>query len=100
MPCAILGSRASLNASPMNTNKDKSSDKTTKAEIPNQGACILALPWANNSPKLGLPAGSPKPKKSKEVSVVILHDKINGIKVRVAISALGKICFFIILKSL
>ena len=49
--------------------------------MPNQGAFKFAFPCANNSPKLGEPGGSPKPKKSRLVSVVMDAFKIKGRKV-------------------
>ena len=97
---AILGSIASLKASPMKTKRVNSKDKTIKAVMPSHGACIFALPWANNSPRLGLPEGNPNPKKSNDVKVVILPTKINGRKVIVATNAFGKICLNIIFLSL
>src|SRR5262249_54240427 len=65
------GSKASRTASPMKMSRLSMSATTAKAAIPSHGACRLALPWARISPRDGEPGGSPKPRKSSEVSVVI-----------------------------
>ena len=44
---------------------------TANEVMPSHGACKLALPCAKSSPSEGEPGGSPKPRKSSEVNVVI-----------------------------
>src|SRR5690606_40591202 len=79
-------------ASPMKTSRVSIRDRVINTEIPSQGACRLALACAISSPKDGEPRGSPKPRKSREVRVVMAPVRIKGIKVRVATMALGSMC--------
>ena len=58
--------------------------------LASHGAAIFALPCNSNSPSDGEPGGSPNPKKSSDVSVVIEPFKMNGRKVSVATMAFGK----------
>src|SRR3954451_490136 len=86
----LRGSKASRTASPMKINSDSMMATAKKPVKPSQGACTLALPCDNNSPKEGEPGGRPKPKKSSAVSVITDEDTMNGRKVMVATIALGK----------
>ena len=67
-------------------------DKVINADRPSHGACKFAFPCATISPKEGDPGGKPNPKKSKDVSVAIDPERINGISVKVATIAFGKTC--------
>ena len=58
------------------------------------------MPWARSSPSEGEPGGSPKPRKSSEVSVVMLPFRMNGRKVSVATMALGSTWRYMITASL
>ena len=57
-----------------------------------QGACRLVLPWARSSPSEGEPGGSPKPRKSSAVRLVIEPVRMIGRNVSVATIALGSTC--------
>src|SRR6187549_4492 len=59
---------------------------------PSHGACTLDLPCDSNSPSDGEPGGSPKPRKSRAVSVITELDTMNGRNVMVATIALGSKC--------
>src|SRR5262249_35479609 len=74
---ALRGSKASRTASPMKMSRLSMTASTRKPVMPSQGACRLALPWARISPREGDPGGSPKPRKSSEVSVVMEPFRMN-----------------------
>ena len=80
----------------MKTSSDRVTAMTAKPESPSQGACKLLLPCNNSSPSDGEPGGSPKPKKSSDVSVVMAALRMNGKKVSVAVMALGSTCLTMI----
>ena len=52
----------------MKVSNIKVTTNTAKVDKEIHHASMLFLPCANSSPKLGVPGGTPKPKKSKEVS--------------------------------
>src|SRR5439155_3759504 len=85
----LRGSKASRTASLTKISRLNIEASTKKAVRPSQGACRLDLPCASNSPSEGEPGGSPKPRKSSEVRVVIEPLRMNGIKVIVATIAFG-----------
>ena len=91
------GSKASRTPSPIKTSKLSCRAITANPEIPNHGACRLALPCASSSPREGEPGGNPKPRKSSAVKVVMEPERIKGINVIVATIAFGRICRLIIL---
>ena len=73
--------------------------KVSKSMLPtkrtNVGAMIhqasrFSLPILNNSPKEAVSAGTPKPKKSSEVSAKIAPPMRKGKKVMTGVSELGK----------
>src|SRR5215469_3779129 len=84
------GSKASRTASPTKIRSDSISATVKKPVKPSQGACTLALACDSNSPSEGEPGGRPKPRKSREVSVITDDDMMNGKNVSVATMALGK----------
>src|SRR5690242_618286 len=77
----LRGSNASRTASPTKIKRLSIVASTKNAVKPSHGACRLDLPWASSSPSDGDPGGSPKPRKSSEVSVVIDPFRMNGRKV-------------------
>ena len=60
----------------------------------------MFFPCESKPPRDGDPAGRPNPRKSSEVRVVIEPHRIKGKKVRVEISAFGRICRNMIRESL
>src|SRR3954469_16676984 len=73
----------------MKINSDSMIATAKKPVKPSQGACTLALPCDNSSPKEGEPGGRPNPKKSSAVRVMTEEDTMNGRNVMVATIALG-----------
>ena len=71
--------------------------RVINVEIPSHGACKLALPWFRSSPNEAEPGGSPSPRKSSAVRLVMEPLKIKGKNVMVATIAFGKMCLNIIL---
>jgi hypothetical protein len=55
----------------MKISSDSMIEMVKNAVSPSHGACRLRLPCAISSPSEAEPGGSPKPRKSSEVSVVI-----------------------------
>src|SRR5438067_7688403 len=84
----LRGSKASRTASPMKINSDSMIATAKKPVKPSQGACTLALPCDNSSPREGEPGGRPKPRKSSAVNVITEEDTMNGRNVMVATIAL------------
>src|SRR3954452_1992908 len=80
----LRGSKASRTASPMKISSDSMMATAKKPVKPSQGACTLALPCDSNSPSDGDPGGSPKPRKSRAVSVITDEETMNGKNVIVA----------------
>ena len=63
-----LGSKDSRMASPIKVTRVKMRTRVPKAAVTIQGAVRrLAVPCFNNSPRLGVGTGRPKPKKSRAV---------------------------------
>ena len=62
---------------------------TAKVESDIHQASILVLPCESNSPKEGVPGGTPKPKKSKDVSDKMAALVRNGKKVTTGVKLLG-----------
>ncbi|MNC70321.1 hypothetical protein D3C75_1211200 [compost metagenome] len=62
----------------MNTNSDNINARAKNAVKPSHGACKCCLPWVTNSPSDAVPAGMPKPRKSRAVRVVIAPVRMNG----------------------
>src|SRR3546814_3810800 len=60
-----------------------------KPVSPSQGAVRFSLPCFSSSPREAEPAGSPKPRKSSDVSAVMAPERVKGRKVMVATMALG-----------
>src|SRR5436305_3547369 len=88
----LRGSKASRTASPMKIKSDSMIATEKKPEKPSQGACTLDLPCDSNSPSDGEPGGSPKPRKSRAVSVMTDEETMNGRNVIVATIAFGSRC--------
>src|SRR5262245_35619509 len=88
----LRGSKASRTASPMKIRSDSMMARVKNPDMPSQGAWMLALPCLSSSPSDAEPGGSPKPRKSSEVSVITEPDRMNGRNVMVATMALGKRC--------
>src|SRR5262245_13101385 len=88
-PNALRGSKASRTASPIKIRSESMSATVQNAVMPSQGAWMLPLPCASNSPSEGEPGGSPNPRKSSEVSAATEDETMNGRKVMVATIALG-----------
>ena len=95
----MLGSNASLTASPIKMSKDNVVASTIKLLRTSHGACRLFLPCDSNSPSDGDPGGMPKPRKSSDVNVVSDALRIKGIKVNAETMAFGKIWRKIITRS-
>ena len=75
--------------------KVKSSSVTTntaKVEMEIHHASMLFFPCAKSSPKLGVPGGTPKPKKSRLVSAKMAALMRNGKKVTTGVMLLGSTC--------
>ena len=95
----FFGSNADRMASPIKLIKKSSRiiDATTDDTI--QGELIFSVPIFISSPQLGVPAGKPKPRKSREVSPIIEADMEKGINVTSNDMVLGMMCTKIILLS-
>ena len=70
-------------------NNIKVNTNTTKVDNEIHHASMLFLPCANNSPKLGVPGGTPSPKKSSEVNAKIAALMRNGKNVTTGVRLLG-----------
>src|SRR3954447_8986188 len=88
----LRGSKASRTPSPMKISSDSMIATEKNPVKPSHGACTLALPCDNSSPRDGEPGGNPKPRKSSAVSVITDEDTMNGRNVMVATIALGNRC--------
>ena len=86
---AFRGSSASRSASPMKVNSNKVNTSKAKVDIEIHQASILVLPWANISPRLGVPGGTPKPKKSRLVKARMAALMRNGKNVTTGVRLLG-----------
>ena len=84
----------------MKTSRVRSVVRIMNPLIPSHGALMLFFPWDSNSPRDGELAGSPKPKKSSEVRVVMEPAIRKGILAIIIGEAFGKICLNIILQLL
>ncbi len=84
----------------MKTSKVSMPPITKKPVMPSQGACRFSLPCCSSSPSDGEPGGMPSPRKSSAVSVVTEPLRVNGRNVRVATSALGRMCLVMMRQSL
>ncbi len=73
----------------MNVSSIKVTTNTAKVDNEIHHASMLFLPWANNSPKLGVPGGTPKPKKSNDVSDKMAALMRNGKNVTTGVKLLG-----------
>jgi hypothetical protein len=73
----------------MKVSNNKVPTKTKNVDKEIHQASILVLPWANNSPKLGVPGGTPSPKKSKLVSAKMAALMRKGKKVTTGVMLLG-----------
>ena len=51
---------------------------------------MLSLPWLSSSPSDGVPGGTPRPRKSSEVSARIAALMRNGRKVTTGVMLLGR----------
>ena len=76
----------------MKVSSNKVITSTAKVDNDIHHASILVLPCDSNSPKLGVPGGTPKPKKSRLVSAKIAALMRNGKKVTTGVILLGRIC--------
>src|SRR4030095_7800576 len=94
------GSNASRTPSPMKINRVRSAPMTKNPVKASHGACKFSLPCCSNSPSEGEPGGSPSPRKSSAVNVVTDPLSVNGRKVSVATTALGKMCLVMMRQSL
>jgi hypothetical protein len=74
----------------MNTSKERIS-ASEKRRQPSHGACRFCLPWPISSPSDALPAGMPKPRKSRAVRVEIAGQNERQVG-QVAFMALGRMC--------
>ncbi len=68
---AFRGSSASRSASPMNVSSSKVITSTAKVDSEIHQASMLSLPWLSSSPSDGVPGGTPRPRKSSDVSARI-----------------------------
>ncbi|MNP82652.1 hypothetical protein D3C76_1813680 [compost metagenome] len=62
----------------MNTSNERINARVKNAVSPSHGACRFCLPWPINSPSDALPAGMPKPRKSRAVRVEMAPVRMNG----------------------
>ncbi len=69
---------------------------TPKVEREIHQASRLALPWLSSSPSDGVPGGTPRPRKSREVNARIAALMRNGRKVTTGVMLLGRMCFHMI----
>jgi len=76
-------------ASPMKVSKSSVVTRTTKVDSDIHQASMLFLPCESNSPKEGVPGGTPRPKKSREVSAKIAALMRKGKKVTTGVMLLG-----------
>ena len=89
----FFGSKDSRTASPMKVTTVRSMTRVPKALVTIQGAVrSVAVPCFNNSPRLGVGGGRPKPRKSSAVMDVIAEITMKGIKVTSVDNTLGRIC--------
>src|SRR3981189_2740078 len=88
----LRGSNASRTASPMKISSDSMIATAKNPVKPSHGAWTLALPCDSNSPSEGEPGGNPKPRKSREVSVMTDDDTMNGRNAMAATMAFGNRC--------
>src|SRR3981189_3886677 len=80
----LRGSNASRTASPMKISSDSMMATAKNPVKPSHGAWTLALPCDTNSPSEGEPGGNPKPRKSREVSVITADHTRHAGKMRAA----------------
>src|SRR5690606_12936106 len=85
-----LGSNASRTPSPTNISSESMVERLRQPVMPSQAARRCRWPWRRSSPSDGEPGGMPKPRKSRELSVVIEPFRMKGRNVRVATMALGR----------
>jgi hypothetical protein len=87
---ALRGSSASRKASPMKVNSSSVTTSTPKVDSEIHQASMLFLPCDNSSPSDGVPGGTPRPRKSSEVSARMAALMRNGRKVTTGVMLLGK----------
>src|SRR5262245_14929382 len=63
-------------------------------------ASRLLLPWLSSSPRLGVPGGTPRPRKSRLVSAPIAAAISNGTSVTTGVRLLGRVWRRMILQLL
>ena len=73
---------------------------TPKVESEIHHASRLFLPWLSSSPRLGVPGGTPRPRKSRLVSAPIAAAISNGISVTTGVRLFGRMWRHMILRLL
>lgn len=74
----------------MKVSSSKVVTSTAKVDSEIHHASMLFLPWLSNSPSDGVPGGTPRPRKSSEVSARIAALMRNGRKVTTGVMLLGR----------
>ena len=74
----------------MKVSSSSVSTSTPKVESEIHQASTLFLPWASSSPRLGVPGGTPRPRKSSEVSAKMAALMRNGKNVTTGVRLLGR----------
>ena len=73
----------------MKVSSSKVTTSTAKVDSEIHQASMLFLPWLSSSPRLGVPGGTPRPRKSSEVSARMAALMRNGRKVTTGVSLFG-----------
>ena len=74
----------------MKVSSSSVSTSTPKVEIEIHQASMLFLPWLSSSPRLGVPGGTPRPRKSSEVSAKMAALMRDGREGTTGVKRVGK----------
>src|SRR5207302_69449 len=86
----LRGSSASRRASPIRMRSSSITTSTPKVESEIHHASRLSLPCWRSSPRLGVPGGTPKPRKSRLVSAPMAAAISNGTSVTTGVRLFGR----------
>src|SRR3954470_15027000 len=96
----LRGSSASRRASPMRISRSSVTTSTANVEREIHHASRLFLPWFSSSPRLGVPGGTPRPRKSRLVSAPMADAISNGASVTTGVRLFGRMWRHMIMRLL
>ena len=80
--------------------KDRATTRTAKVDREIHQASRFSFPWLSSSPKLGVPGGTPRPRKSRLVSAPIAAAISKGTSVTTGVRLFGRIWRHMIMRLL